>query len=421
MQTDVLVIGAGLAGLVAGWQAASRGRATRVIAKGWGITHWHAGCLDVLGYYPTDSQEAVASPLEAVARLIQDNPQHPYAAVGLEVLHEAVGAFQQLCTEAGYPMHGKLERNWLLPSAVGARRPTCLAPETMVAGDLSHREPMLIVGFEPFRDFYAELIADNLNAQGHLARGLTLDTPSLNQRRMLTSVILANMFEKVEVRTEIAELIRPRLSGATRVGFPAVLGMHKALEVKRDLEQLLGVPVFEIPSLPPSVPGIRLHRILVAAIERAGGRVFEGMQVVSAETEGRRVSGVWSEAAARQRLHRATRFVLATGGILGGGIVADFDGKVRDVIFDLPVSAPPDRASWFRRDFLDPAGHPIYRSGLTVNRHLQPVNGDGQAVYDNLLAAGATLGHCDVLRERSLEGVAVATGYLAGKYSGEQL
>jgi anaerobic glycerol-3-phosphate dehydrogenase len=45
-----LVIGAGLAGLTAGWQSAVSGAKTLVIAKGWGATHWHSGCIDVLGY-----------------------------------------------------------------------------------------------------------------------------------------------------------------------------------------------------------------------------------------------------------------------------------------------------------------------------------------------------------------------------------
>jgi len=419
MQTDVLVIGAGLAGLVAGWQAASRGRRTQVIAKGWGITHWHSGCLDVLGYYPPESPEAVRSPAEGLAQLIEANPGHPYALAGLDAIGEALDAFQQLCAAAGYPMHGSMERNWLLPSAIGALRPTCLAPETMIAGDLGQRQPMLIAGFETFRDFYADLVADNLSAQQFPARAVTLDVPTLRRRRTLTGVILADLFEAPEFRAEVVEAIQPRLGDAARIGFPAVLGLRQPLGVKHDLEERLGRPVFEIPSLPPSVPGMRLHRLLVAAIEQAGGRVYEGMQVVAADADDGRVTAVWSEAAARRKRHQANAYVLATGGVLGGGLVAEADGRVREVILDLPVAAPPDRSQWFRRDFLDPAGHPIYRAGLTVDRSFQPLNGTGQPAYSNLLAAGATLADCDVLRERSLEGVAVVTGYLAGRRAAE--
>jgi glycerol-3-phosphate dehydrogenase subunit B len=84
---------------------------------------------------------------------------------------------------------------------------------------------------------------------------------------------------------------------------------------------------------------------------------------------------------------------------------------VREVIFDLPVAAPNGRGEWFKRDFLDEAGHPIYQAGVVVDGSWRPVNGDGKPVYENLYAAGAALAHCEVIRERSLEGVALATGY----------
>jgi hypothetical protein len=42
-------------------------------------------------------------------------------------------------------------------------------------------------------------------------------------------------------------------------------------------------------------------------------------------------------------------------------------------------------------------------------------------VYENVLAAGTTLAHAEVIRERSREGVALATGYGVGKWvSGDE-
>ena len=416
---DVLVIGAGLAGLTAGWQAAAGGQRVRVIARGWGATHWHAGCIDVLGYHPSDSQRPLESPREGVAQLMRDNPRHPYALVGAESLDRALRAFQALCAEAGYPMHGSLERNWLLPSAVGAVRPTCLAPETMIAGDLRRRDAMLMVGFQPFLDFFPALVADNLSAQGFLARDVTLDLPKPEQRRLVAgrATNLARLFETADFRAQVAEALKPHLGEAARVGFPAVLGIVDAPAVQRDMQERLGCEVFEIPVLPPSVPGMRLHGILTAAIERAGGRVFEGMEAVGVEIAEGRVSAVWTEAAARRKAQRAARYVLATGGILGNGIVGDHEGKLREVVFGLPLAAVPAREDWFAAEFLAPGGHPIYRAGVDVNTHLQPVDAAQHVLYENLRAAGSTLAHNDTLRERSFEGVALATGFVAGQQS----
>lgn len=412
---EITIIGAGLAGLMAGWQAAERGKKVNVVAKGWGATHWLTGCIDVIGYYPVDSADPVEAPAAAVRQLIADQPQHPYALAGLDRLEEALQALQALCDQAGYPLHGSLERNWLLPSGVGTLRPTCLAPETMIAGDLRHNTPMLVVGFQGLMDFFPNVVADNLTKQGVPATHALLDLPSLQARNFTTPTILAQMMEDGRFRAELAAQLLPQIGQAERIGFPAVLGMENALAVKADLEKRLKRPVFEIPSLTPSVPGIRLHRIMSQAIMRRGGRVAAGMEAIGAQSDNGRVTAVYTSTAARPRPHRSQKYVLATGGILGGGITTNSVGDIREVVFDLPVTAPESRLDWFRRDFLDKRGHPIYQSGLTVNAQFQPVNGGDAPVYENVYAAGTTLAHCEVIRERSFEGVALATGYAAAQ------
>jgi glycerol-3-phosphate dehydrogenase subunit B len=199
------------------------------------------------------------------------------------------------------------------------------------------------------------------------------------------------------------------------------LGLHQSRAVQQAFENRLRRPVFEIPSLTPSVPGMRLHHILVQAIKKHGGRVFDGMEALSASTANRLVSAVHTETASRQRAHRFDRYLLATGGILGGGIDTDYQGNVREVVFNLPVQAPESRQDWFRRDFLDKQGHPIYQAGLRIDEQFQPVNGDNRPVYDNLFAAGTTLAGGEVIRERSFEGVAIATGYAASNAAAQQM
>jgi glycerol-3-phosphate dehydrogenase len=417
---DVLVVGAGLSGLAAAWQAATGGKRVRIISKGMGAQYWNTGCVDVLGFYPTDSDEPVESPADSLRQLIQDQPRHPYALAaesgGQKTLDESLRALQDLSVQAGYPLWGSIERNWLLPSAMGTFRPTCLAPETMVAGDLRRPDPMLLVGFTQFPDFYPELIADNLLARGVPARGVTLNIPMLNDRRFVTSRTLAGFFDQPDFRSTVAHEVHANLSGEVkRVGFPAVWSLGHPLQVKQELENLLGVPVFEIPTLPPSIPGIRLSQLLVKAIEIAGGKVYDGMQVVDIEADNSRLSAMISEAAARRKLNRASTFILATGGLLGGGFKATYDGHVREVVADLPVSAPEGRDNWLERQFFSPTGHPIFRAGLVVNSGFQPVDPSGKVVYENLFAVGGTLSEADLLRERSLDGVGLVTGYLVGK------
>ncbi|OGO33770.1 MAG: hypothetical protein A2W35_12485, partial [Chloroflexi bacterium RBG_16_57_11] len=262
IEAEILVVGAGISGLSAAWSAVERGRRVRVIAKGRGSLYWHAGCIDVLGYSQLQGEEPVESPLAALQELIHDNPDHPYAMAGIDTIKTSLNAFQDLCLASDYPLHGSIERNWLLPSALGGPRPTCLAPETMIAGDLRKTEPMLIINFAGFHDFYPELIADNLSIQGKPAIGLTIEVPELPQHSILTGRVLAEAFDKVEFRQIISQAIRTQADeylhgSAIRLGLPAVLGVDHPVENKSYLEETLGVPVFEIPPLPASIPGIR--------------------------------------------------------------------------------------------------------------------------------------------------------------------
>lgn len=413
LNADVLVIGAGLSGLVTGWQLSKAGFRTHVITKGWGATHWHAGCIDVLGYEPFGDHEPVTSPVGSLTKLIKENPAHPYTLSGIELIDKAIASFMDLFAKNNYPLHGSLLNNMLFPTALGTLRPTCLAPETMINGDFSNfnsKQSCLIVGFSQFVDFYAELAADNLRALGYNVKGITLDLPSLRSQNFVTGRVMAEKFDRLELIPEIAQALRTHLIGINVIGFPAVLGLQNSMQVKSLLEQELRLPIFEISTLPPSIPGIRMQRLLVRAIEENGGRVTEGLQVISAQSEDHRVTHVFSEAASRQKSNRAKMFVLATGGFLGGGYITNSDGYAQDVVFSMNLSAPSNHADWFNGDFLSPSGHPIFKTGIPVNARFQPVQ-DGNPIFDNLFVTGASLPHFDPLQERSLDGVAVASGF----------
>jgi glycerol-3-phosphate dehydrogenase len=412
---DVLVIGAGLAGLTAAWQAASRGKRTRLISKGMGATHWGAGCIDVLGYYPGETEEAVRSPIEGLERLVKENRSHPYALSGLDNLAEALLAIKEYFESAGYPLQGSLDSNWMLPTALGVPRPTCLAPETMTAGDLNDQTPILLVGIAGYADFYPYMAAENLKKLGLQAQAVLLDIPIIRERRFTTARTLAFAFDQPEFREVVASAVKPFLNrGSIRAGFPAVLGWSQGHAAWKDMQNRLDCPVFEIPCLPPSIPGIRMHNLLSSAVHSAGGRVYDGMQAHQADAN-QRVEAVFTEAAARSKAHRAGTFVLATGGIMGGGIFARHTGDLIEKVFGLTVSAPREHSDWFSKEFLSIQGHPVYRAGVSTGKDLRPIGESGQPIYPNLYAAGSILAGFDPIQERSIEGIALATGYLAGK------
>jgi glycerol-3-phosphate dehydrogenase len=412
---DVVVIGAGLSGLFTAWRACVGGSTTHVITKGWGAPYWGTGCIDIIKYPADGTKPENHSLIDYLEEFLITNPDHPYAYIGLDLLTQALKSFINLSDEAGYPYYGSINSNFSLPTALGTLRPTCLAPMTMIAGESSLATPMLIVGFKQYHDFYPSLIADNLNAQGILARDISIDLKSLHNRKLVSAIALARLFDDPEFRQEVINMVKPKLGDVGRVGFPAVLGLNLSPQVIRHLESSLGVPVFEIPGLPPSIPGIRLCNMLVSAIQSLHGEVFTGMAVSNIEVDNGSITSVLSDAAARHISHPAKAFVIATGGTLGGGIATSESGYAHESLFSLPININHQRSQWFQDEFISADGHPIHSAGIRVNSDCLPVDEANHILYPNLFAVGDVIGNCDGIHERSLEGIALATAYKVGE------
>jgi glycerol-3-phosphate dehydrogenase subunit B len=405
VRVDVVVAGAGTAGLVAAVRAAQAGRKVLVLAKGSGATHLAPLTVDVLGYAP----ERVESPAKELAGFLAEHPEHPYARTGEAAIADALEWFATLMRAGGYPYTGSLERNTLLPSAIGAARPSALVPVTMAAGDLRRDDPVCVVGLRPLKDFHAALLADNLTQQGIRARAVELDLDV--DRVDVNALGLARAFDRPEVRSLVAAQLGLRLQAGERVGFPAVLGLKHAATVHAELQERLGRPVFEVPTLPPSVPGLRVDAILVAALRAAGGRIIVGSEIVGATPEASGVT-VRARAAGRDVEHRADWLVLATGGVAEGSISLDADWNMRETVLDLPLAHVPERgAPRFVPDYF--ADQPLSRVGVAVDAGLRPVGPDGARVHERVLVAGASIGGAVPYKEHSGEGISVTTGYHA--------
>ncbi len=413
--SDLIVIGAGLCGLIAAYTAARAGKQVKIVTKGLGATHWHAGSIDVLGYYPDDATP-VMRPLETLHDLTRARPQHPYAILD-GTLSDALENFASLTRELGLPYAGAPNSgdNLWLPSPVGAARPTFPAPRAQLAGDLRRAAPMLIVGLRGMRDFYPELIAENLSKQGQRARAAFLPLDLITDRRDSNTAQLASALDDPTRRAKLAAALKQLAQPGERIGIPAILGMDAHAAALDDLQAQTGAAIFEIPTLPPSVPGVRLTNALRNHLRQLGVRVEINADVIGFHAEKDRVLWIESDASGRPLKHRAEKFLLATGGILGGGIDSDHTGKVWERVFDLPLAVPREREQWFRARFFDPAGHPIFRAGVPVNREFQPIDAQGARVYANVWAAGNLLAHADPILERSLEGLAIATGIAAAR------
>ncbi|MFL5973853.1 MAG: anaerobic glycerol-3-phosphate dehydrogenase subunit GlpB [Solirubrobacterales bacterium] len=413
MKPDVVVVGAGLAGLSAAVRLAEAGASVRVLAKGVGSTYLSAGTIDVLGY---DAEgQRVDRPLEALDRLPSG---HPYGLVGRAGVSAAVKWFKGRIAQGPrkpYGYTGAAEQNRLLPTAVGALTPSAVVPETMAGGDLRGGGRVCVVGFRALKDFYPALVADNLSrgSDGVEARAVELDLRP-EARVDPNALAYARAFDDARFRAEVVAQVVARLAPDERVAFPAVLGLASPHEVWAELEHRFSRPVFEIPTLPPSVPGIRVYQTLGQLLTRAGGRVVLNNVITGAERSGDRLRALKVRVGLREETYEPEWVVLATGGFSAGGLELNSGWVTREVALGLPVvGAPPPGAERFRAAYF--GGQPMDRVGVVTDRAQRPLGEDGGRMLENVLVAGATLAGAAPWREKSGDGIALSTGFRAAE------
>ena len=391
--TDLIIVGAGLSGLIAAAIAEERGARVRLIAQGIGTLLVTPGWISV-------ADRADSLVLDAVRAIATESPDHPYALAGVDALYGGIDALRRIGTQIGLSYDGDLSANLRLPTALGTTATPALAPRGLAAGH-DQGADALFIGFNGWRDFYPALTG---------RRTLSIDLPGTPRPWDAMPSDLARAFDDPRLRESVAAAIRPHLVGIRAVGFPAVLGLDSPIAAQADLNARLGVPVFEIPTLPPSVPGLRLFNALRRYLLDRGVRIQIGHPVIGGLIDNGRVRGVTVAAAGKPAAFHADAVILATGGLYGGGLFSDDRGRIREPLFDLPVLADSDRLRWFSDTMLNSDGHPVQQFGVQVNAAMQPIRSDGSPVIEGLYAIGHLIAQPGTSPPDAChEGIALAT------------
>jgi glycerol-3-phosphate dehydrogenase subunit B len=328
MDDDVVVVGGGLAGCLTAL-AAARTRSNvsvGLVTRAETTLEQASGLIDVLGYTP-DGEGPIADPFEVLTDL---PPAHPYSTVGVEAVREGLALFDEATGEryAG----DDTDRNALVPTYGGRVKPTSRYPRSVEPGLASRRESTTVIGFEQVSGFYAPLASERLGEiLPYRVDGLMIefprdvgggadpvDTSPIECARTLDD----NATDDSEtVREGIVDSLEYYLDRKKRAGFPAVLGLTETESIREMLTEELGLPIFEVPMGPPSVPGRRLQSMLGEALSEAGVRVLTGASVVDVDASDGAVDRVRLDG--DHEPYEASQFVLATGGLTGGGIRSD--------------------------------------------------------------------------------------------------
>lgn len=118
----------------------------------------------------------------------------------------------------------------------------------------------------------------------------------------------------------------------------------------------------------------------------------------------------------------ARAWVLASGRFTGGGVVRD--RALREPLLGLPILAAEGGQAGVHLAYRPSAtlthrdrrtGQPLLSAGIQVDARLRPLGEDGEPVHERLFAAGAVIGGHEAAVDGAGLGLAILTGWLAGR------
>jgi glycerol-3-phosphate dehydrogenase subunit B len=443
IKADLLVIGGGMAGLVAGMVGAEAGLKVVVLRKGQGATAISSGAVDIISYLP-GADTPFASAIEGLHALSEIYPLHPYSVLGysdeglpsdaekvVARVGESVNWLKEKLSGTPSALVGDLSRSLQAVTMLGSSKPTSLVQETMFAegSDDWHDSVVLFAGFRGFPDFNPSMAAkafldSRLPGENKPRRiaNCTLEALPFETPYNISSFELARYADREDGLLRVAKLLREHVksTGADFVAFPPVLGLRRARANKAELEEKTGAVIFELLAFPPSVPGLRLQTALESTLNNEGGRVLIGHEAVSIDKREEHIHSVKVKTPRRTLNIIPSAVVLASGKFIGGGLRGDERG-ISETLMGLTVvdvdsfqteGMRPQRLTNVMA--LNSEGHPLFGLGIAFDSRFRPVGPDGQPVADNMFAAGSMLSRYNYLTEKSGLGVALSTGYAAG-------
>lgn len=400
---DGIIVGGGLAGLVAGIRASESGKRVLIISEGVGSLTYSSGVLD----------------FGEIKRLARQE-KHPYALLGESTVRAGAEFFQ-----SRFPDYvGKWGELQEVLTPLGYPRKAGLVPRRFASEILRDARQIVLIAPEGMKDFYPEVCKANLeraypqgNVELYPIRVERFNT-WYQGGKSVTGMDYAR-FWQTDLGIDLKNLLKglvAQITCASRQGgeslesvvvFPGLVSEFSSLP-----ETILAeapFPVVEMTTFPPSASGQILYEALKRMFKDLGGELLVGTGVKKVELRGRLCQSVIVSSKGRDSSFSARSFVLATGGIFGGGVKVTPSNQ-QETVFGLPLFVPSD---WTHPEFL--GEQPYARMGVEVNRELRPVDPQSQEVIlENVHVVGRMLAHYDPWVEHCGGGVSLASGWSAG-------
>lgn len=412
-RSDILVVGAGMAGLMAAITAAKSGVSVSVLSEGAGVISIGSGAVDFLGY--VNGKKITDNPFNHLTEL---DKRHPYNVIGTENIKKAFTSLIEISKSNGYDIKYSDDGfNQTAISIAGTTKPTYICSESNNATRILKAKKILFVSVEYLKDAQPALAVKQVKQYKVFADAeinfALLKSPFGKTHRALNCLDLARFVDKENgfqwLKSELSKVV----TGYGAVVIPPICGTVNYNKCFKELQNC-GFILTEAVSVPPGVGGYRLRNALVSEAKKLNVKFIENCNVQRAVVENGKCKGLVALhnniAGALETEYMADNFIIATGGVIGGGIASTPD-KVYEKIFGIDIESPVSVED--RSDKNVFGQHLFTKFGVKVNNKLQAIDSEDNILYDNVFFAGNTLSDYDFPTEKSGYGVACSTGYTA--------
>jgi len=283
-------------------------------------------------------------------------------------------------------MVGDFESSYSVLSNTGIPCSCSVSPGFVEKGrlDENDRDAVALLGILGLRDFDPDLavsMSESITGRRNM-RPYWTQLPQTEGRYDMSQFEMAAMGERVPVEEGIAGALEE--INEEIVGLPPFTLLPQFVQKMGFLERLTGKIVFEVVT-PMSVQGQRLQDALESVAKAEGCKSFKGLTATDIGLTGGEASSVVLRSRSREQKVTFSRLILATGDLVGGGLVPSGYG-VEEAISSLQVETRCDASSVpSERSLRD-----VMRSGLRTDSSLRLFTKEGTALK-NVYGAGSLL------------------------------
>jgi glycerol-3-phosphate dehydrogenase subunit B len=395
MKSDVIIIGSELDAFVASIRLNELGFSTRIFSNGKGSLLYSLGNIKILNLIDTNIKKN--SPYSHFHKL---NLNHPYNIIGKENVKKSIDWF------FGLDVFNRLkfdqyDYNINTLSPIGLKI-SCvgLYYKQICFNDLENQE-VSIVEFENYKDFHSELIAKSIKKFTKSIEIIKIKQPDISKNS--DSSALAISFDNLENPENYFNNLKKRLNkNSSIVIFPAVMGLNKYIKVIQTAEKILNKKCVEAPTLPPSIPAIRLNLDLEKEAMQHNN-LHKNSIISQAKIENKKCLFVKDNF---DRTFTADTFIVSNGGILMGGLKVYSNGDIKEKIFNPKIQ----NNNHLLKEKTSLSLNALQTSGVVTNKKLNPFS-DNNSIIKNIFYTGRNLANWNPSTEFSGEGVSIASGW----------